>query len=296
MNQVESKFYSRATGKLNKTSRQSYTSPQVDKKAESTVYSIEDDETISNQYPLPSLSSSQVRFMNEFIREMTGNNMISVDPDIRGIYQMGIWRISDQNVTVSCSLLQPNIVNSTVHIRGLNSMDGKRYSKIYFSPDDEMKPYISGNKCCQVMGKYSMPYTDTLIQNQIIEERHVSWSLIVMSKTQPIFVVISSDGIFECCMSYISCQIISQHCPPTARISAALSTNHNYAFRNSQLVSGLGTAGSITVHSSGILQYQGKPQDIKLVASSFRDCILSIMDSEYSLRFIKSLSVLRKIS
>lgn len=88
---METNFYSRATGKLKQTSSNSFTDVKRSKQDGSTIYSIEDDEEDSLQYPMGELSRTQLKFIQSFVRSITSDPSIEIDPITRGIHWIGSW-------------------------------------------------------------------------------------------------------------------------------------------------------------------------------------------------------------
>lgn len=293
---MENKFYSRATGKLSKTSHKSFTDRDRSKKDSSTIYSIEDSQDDSRQYPTEILSISQKWYIEMFLRSISCNLHLSIDVSVRGVHWMGLWKCNTQNITLSVSLSQPHITNATIHLKGLSIDVAKNHARDYFPSRDNGGPYISPTKMYfTVMGKYAIPFVDSLVEYKLIESRNISWTMIVLSQTQPIFTIILDTATYECAMTHGSCAVLSESIPESARISHPISNSQNFSFRSSSITEGLGSGPSITIHASGILQYNGSPRHIETVTSSFRDCISSIMKSDYATKFIKSLVILREI-
>jgi hypothetical protein len=294
---MEQEFYSRSTGKLKSTSHNSYNVRPQTKKDASSVYSLEREEDDSSQYPTGRLSSTQVHYVQNFVDGMSLWNSEPVDPLTRAIHWIGSWRMTQEDITVSCSILQPHITSASIGLSGVYSIDANRYATEYSLDNDGDCPTILKTvKYCQVMGKHAIPFVDMIIEKGYVSKDKVSWNNVVLSLTQPIFCVVSKDIAYECKLSHESCIVMSKVLPPSATISFPITGAHNYTFRCSELRGGGGTGSSITVHTSGIVQFQGKPQTIKLVTSSFRDCIDTAMSSSSSMAFLRSLVVLRKVS
>lgn len=294
---METNFYQRATGRLSKSDHRSYLKLKSSKPLSSSAYSVGSKGEESSQYPTGALSTTQAYYIKEFIYGMTDSNSLEVDKTIRGIHWIGAWTSEDGETTISCTISQPHVVNATIHFQGTNYSLIREYAKSCFESSDLGIPSVHAtSSSCQVLGKLAMPFADMLIENGVVEKSRVSWNMIILSQTRPIFIIVTSTSTLECTLTHRSCQIMSEFPCSSVRISHPVTGSHNFAFRAAGLTTGGGTGPSITVHSSGILQYQGKPADIRRVASSFRECILSIMDSEYHGRFIRSLSIIRVIS
>jgi hypothetical protein len=129
------------------------------------------------------------------------------------------------------------------------------------------------------MGKYSIPFADTLLANNVISQQKVTISNILISKTQPVFCVCYRRMLYECGLLYLSCKMITEFASNTSTSTPPPSEGHNYALRYSAIRGGRVTGPSFTVHTSGIIQYQGDPDCIGIVVSSFSNCIDISMES-----------------
>lgn len=293
---MEQEFYSRSTGKLKNASHRSYSVRPQSKRETSSVYSVENEEDDSSQYPTGELSATQIEYIQAFVDGMSHKPSVKVDPTTRAIHWVGSWRIPEEDITVSCTILQPHITLASIGLSGMYAVTANKYTNDYAAMNNGDHPKVLKTvKYCQVMGKHSIPFVDMLIDKSYISKSSVSWNNVVLSLTQPIFCVISKGMAYECKLSHGSCKVMSKSLPPSATISFPTSGAHNYTFRCSELRGGGGTGPSITVHTSGIIQFQGKPQAIRLVVSSFKDCIDATMSSTNSMMFLRSLVVLRKI-
>ncbi len=209
---------------------------------------------------------------------------------------MGSWQLESGSLTVSYTLLQPHIIGGTIGLSGLTQSKVREYAENHFSPDTAGSPSIIKTlRYCQLMGQYAVPFADRLMKDGVIHSSRVSFNLVVLSKTQPLFTVVDNQNAFECKLTHMSCRIIAEVLPESVRLSFPTSTGHNFTFRSSQLRAGGGTGPSLTVHTSGVVQYQGAPNSVKMVTSGFRECIDQIMSSSHAIKFIKSLAVLRKL-
>ena len=293
---METKFYNRATGRLTKSSYQSYTEKSRSKKHDSTIYTIEDTNEDFKQYPCDILSSTQKLYINIFLRSISNDDTISIDSSIRAIHWIAAWKSKSDNITISLSLLQPHITNATLQFPGLTESSVRNHISTHFENTDMGLPHVqSTRRYCTSMGKFAVPLADSLIDNNLITYNKISWSMVVLGQTQPIFVIVYANITYECTMTHMSCCILSDHASKYVRISHPISNSQNFSFRSPTITEGEGTGPAITIHSSGILQYQGNPKHIALVVSSFRNCIMSIMDSEYAYRFVRSLAIIREI-
>lgn len=293
---MENKFYSRATGRLKQSSSNSFADVKKSKPSGSTLYSIEDDEDDSLQFPFGQLSTTQIKCIQSFIRSITSNDKVEIDPFTRGIHWIGFWSSPQDQVTISCSMIQPIIINATVHLSNVSYSTVKRHSISHFTSQDKGSPFImETNSSCQLLGRYTTPFVDSLIENCIVRPTDVKWSNIVIGKTYPIFIIVSDDCVYECSMTYGSCLVMDESKPDFVKISHPITGKLNWSFRSSRLTQGRGSGPYITIHGSGILQYQGGQDHIEEVAACFRECIESTMTQKYISRFIKSLNVIRKI-
>ena len=293
---MEQEFYSRSTGKLKNASHNSYSVKSQTKKDNSSVYSLENDEEDPSQYPIGVLSPTQAEYIQAFVDGMSFDKAQKVDKTLRGVHWIGSWRLSKENITVSCTMLQPHITAASIVLSGMYMVTANRHAYRYASLNDGDSPKVLKTvKYCQVMGKHAIPFVDMLIDNLDISRANVSWNNVILSLTQPIFCVVSDGIAYECKLSHGSCKVMSKTLPSSTTVSLPTSGTHNYTFRCSELRGGGGTGPSITVHTSGIIQFQGKPHAIKFVASSFRECIETTMTSKNSIMFLRSLVVLRKV-
>jgi hypothetical protein len=294
---MEEHFYSRSTGKLKTTSHNSYTAKSQTKKEASSVYSLENEEEDCSQYPTGELSTTQIEYIQAFVDGISLQNAQKIDPATRAIHWIGSWRMTQSDITVSCSILQPHITLASIGLSQMYAINANRYATEYSILNNGDSPKVVKTvKYCQVMGRHAIPFVDMLIESKKIARSTVSWNNVVLSLTQPIFCVVSDNVVYECKLTHTSCKVMSKTLPESASVSIPTSGAHNYTFRCSELRGGEGTGPSITVHTSGIIQFQGKPHSIRLVASSFRDCIDATMSSNNSILFLRSLVVLRKFS
>lgn len=294
---AESQFYSRATGKFQKSHRSFYTAAQPPKKSSSSVYSIESTEDDSGQYPLGVLSSTQATVLRNFISSITMNPNPEIDHHSRSIHTVGAWRFCSPNTTVVCTLVQPNITTATTGFRGMTYSVASAYAKMFAEVGNCEKPGVNKTTTwSQCMGRYSMLFADALVSGGIIDESCVTHTNVVLSQTQPIFCIVQGDSCFECRLSHASCGIMSELKMDCVNISPPTSGGHNYAFRSPNIRSGTGTGPSVTIHSSGIMQYQGSPLRVAEVVSCFRLCLENVLTSKSAGRFICSLTMVKKTS
>lgn len=294
---MSNQFYSRATGKLSKSTHGSLTEIKKSKRDGSTIYSIDDDEDDSSQYPLGTLSLTQLKHIQEFVRSLSGNETIEIDPHTRGIHWVGMWHVPDDNATISCSFLQPHVTACLVSPKKTSYRAVKMHSDLYFVQQDKGYPDVrSTGTSCQLFGKYSIPLMDSLIENNIVRKEMVTWSNLIIGQTQPIFTVVSPNGAYECSLTFNSCLVLDEASPDTVNIAHPTSETLNFTFRPSMVANRDGEGGHMTVHGSGIIQCQGSPIFIRETMTSFRECIISTMTPKYASRFMNSLNVVRKIS
>jgi hypothetical protein len=295
---MDTSYYTYSTKKLRKGSHQAFGETYTRAKSASTVYTIEsDDETNIEQYPTGSLSQTQQQFIESFLQGITQASNIDISTNFRAVYSIGSWVSPDKTLLVSCSLLQPNIATGTVHLKGITINTVREHSSVTFPVYDGKGPSISvPNFNPQIQGKYAIPLADSLIQNGLVRRDLVSWSLMVLSQTQPIFVVSSSSGIYECRLTHDSCTILEEVAPSHVGVSHSRSTSQSFSFRNKMHASGGGSGPSITIHRSGTLQYQGKPENAYKVAMCFKECIYAAMESRSVHRFVNSLGIIRNVT
>lgn len=80
------------------------------------------------------------------------------------------------------------------------------------------------------------------------------------------------------------------HHPFTVGIVGPTSRRQSYSFKSVE-IAGDGTASSITVHKSGALQHQGRPNSTFQVGRCYKECLNYIITSPYYVRFIDSLAI-----
>lgn len=294
--EMSNTFYSRATGKLSKSTHGSLTEIKKSKRDGSTIYSIDDDEEDSSQYPTGELSPTQLKHIQEFVRSLSGNETIEIDPDLRGIHWVGIWNVPDDNATISCSFLQPHITACLVSPKAASYRMAKRHSQDFFENTGKGYPNITPTvSSFQLFGKYSIPLMDSLIKHNIVSPDMVRWSNLIIGQTQPIFTIISPHGSYECSLTFNSCLILDEASSDSVNVIHPTSETLNFTFRSSSVATRDGEGGHMTVHGSGIIQCQGSPIYIRETMTSFRECIMSAMSPKYASRLINSLNVVRKI-
>ncbi|EKD16455.1 hypothetical protein MBM_04924 [Drepanopeziza brunnea f. sp. 'multigermtubi' MB_m1] len=226
----------------------------------------------NKQYPTGTLSRTQQRTIESFLQGITQSSTVNVDPSCRGIH----W-------IVSATLLQPHVSNAIAHLRQITERAIRVHSSEHFPPGDKGSPTISTPKVnVQLHGRFSMPLVDSLVDAGLLIESNASWANMVLSETQPIFVVADSKGIRECKLTHNSCAILEESCPPHVGISSPQAKAQSYSFRSRGIMTGNGTGPSITIHRSGTLQYQGKPENAYTVGKCFKECIESICRGFYN--------------
>jgi hypothetical protein len=293
---MEGKFYSRSTGKLRSTSHNSYVTRLQSGKDASSVYSLEDYEEDSSQYPTGQLSETQAFYIQAFVDGMSSRKCNAIDPTTRAIHWIGSWKTKDGDITVSCTILQPHMTLASIGLTGVYAVNANKYAEEYAMQNDGNSPKVLKTvKYCQILGRHAAPFADMLVEKKYVLKNKISWNNVVLSLTQPMFCVVSDNTVYECKLSHASCKVMAKTIPNSATVSSPTSGAHNYTFRCSALRGGQGTGPSITVHTSGIIQFQGKPDSIGLVASSFKDCIDAVMSSKNSMAFLRSLVELRRV-
>lgn len=284
---MEGEFYTRATAKLKKSSQFSFATNKSKKRDGSSVYSIDGNPEDYTQYPMGCLTTTQKLYLTTFIESFCKQKDIKLDNEVRSIHKVGLWKFPNSKITVSCTILQPNVTNTTIVMSGITMSQAKRYSKMYFSQDESQSPAIIGTvKWCQVLSRHAIPFMDKLIESKILLKQNASLNNIALSKTQPIFYVCKENSLYECRLTHASCQTMAEVSSGDSTSTPPATGAHNYTFRSNSLRGGEGTGPSITIHSTGIIQYQGRPEHIKVVVSSFRKCIDDAMLSNLSAKFI----------
>jgi hypothetical protein len=288
---MEDQFYSRATGKLKKGSYHAFGNIHQ-KKATSTIYTLSDDDAALDQYPTGKLSATQKRFIESFLQGVTQSDTLDIDPETRAIHWIGMWLSEDRTTIVSCTMLQPHITNSMVHLTNVMHHKVVDHAKANFPAGDYGEPSIGKPQVNpQLYGRFAIPLADSLIESGILDKAHAAFNLILLSEMQPIFIVSNEKGTYECRLTHSSCKLMSENCPPNIGIVGPTSTGQSYSFRSRDIVSGRGTGPAITIHRSGTLQYQGKPDSAYSVGRCFKQCIDAIMNSSSVVRFINSLAI-----
>ncbi len=293
---MEERFYTRPTGKLKSVHPSSFGSRDYPTKDKDSVYSLQSYENDYSQYPLGKLSPTQLAYISKFVASVTGSNDVSIDPNIRSIHWIGTWNCPDSDTTVSATILQPHITACNISLAGVTYGTAQMYANSLYSESMSLKPSIMSNtKYCRAMGKMSIPFVDSLIEMNYVNLQKVNYTNIVLSQTHLIFCIAQGQKIYECKLTHASCKIIDESGPPYMNVSHPTSTGHNFAFRSESLRDGNGTGPSITVHTSGTMQYQGSPNSISEVASCFNKCIRHVMESRYNNRFLRSLCIIRDL-
>lgn len=298
MSSNKEEFYTYATKKLRKGSYKAFGDTKSEQRSGSTVYTLHDDEVdASIQYPMGALTNTQEKYMNSFLRGITGHTEVSLDINSRHIHTIGVWVLEEPHITVSCTLLQPNITTASTHLRYSNIDSIMEHIKTKFPSSEHGQPSVKRPKRnVQMFGRFTIPLADSLLEHGILRQDQISCSNIVLSNTQPIFVVVADDGVYECRLTHTSCSMMMKTCPANVGISPATQSSQNYSFRSRDITEGTGTGPTITIHRSGTLQYQGKPDTTYAVGSCFKECIMSIMLSKHASQFINSLCIIRDLS
>lgn len=294
---MENQFYTRPTGKFKSVHPSSYGSKDYPKKDQESVYSLESYEDDYSQHPMGELSPTQMRFIKDFLRAILSAEDVEIDPFSRSIHWVATWRQKENDLTISCSTIQPHITACTMGLSGMTHSTAEIFAKRFFSKGETGFPsLLKVTKFCQALGKYSIPFSDVLLERKLIKQEKVQYSNVVMSKMQLMFCVIQSETAYECKMTHASCRIIADSDLGFANISHPTTTSHNFAFRSPRLRAGSGTGPSITVHTSGSMQYNGSPSAISEVTKCFRQCLCGIMESKNSMKFLRSLCIVRELA
>lgn len=294
---MEDQFYTRPTGRLKSARPSSYGHKEHAKKDQESVYSLENYDNDYFQHPTGCLSTTQTRFIKDFMRAITCNNDLNIDTALRSIHKVGLWDLKSHDITVSCTMIQPHITACTMVLSGMTYTTAETFARSIFSRDDAGFPsLLRGSKFCQVLGRYSIPFSDALLERKLIEQRKILYSNVVLSKTQLMFCVVQGSVAYECKLSHASCKVMADTSPKCVNISHPVSTSHNFAFRSPRLRAGSGTGPSITVHTSGSMQYNGSPLSMSEVVGCFRECIHATIKSQDGVRFLRSLCIVREFS
>lgn len=293
---MEDQFYSRTTGRFKTVHPSSYGTGTPLKKDQESVYSLEESGTDNEQYPFHTLTAHQLDLISKFIKGLTSLEHPLIDVKNRSIHRIGLWRVDECDTTVSCTVLQPHVTTATVTLKDITYDTIKMYSSNLFPNGDSRSVSVNRTtKYGQLMGKFSLPCLDMMLENNSIKSSQFNIDNAILSKTQMLFCVAQGYVVYECKLTHESCKIISDSKPQDANISAPVQDRYNYSFRSGELRAGCGTGPSMTVHTSGTMQFQGNPDSIYIVTSCFRRCIDHVMKSRLSMRFLRSLSVIRVI-
>lgn len=263
----------------------------------STVYTVEEKEESNRQYPLGYITKNQQTLVHAFLKGLCGHDSFYIDRRVRGIHTIGTWRCTNPATTVVCTAVQPHVTNAIVHI-----VRGVPTSRVICAREDYMAT-VGGTEpsvntitgCPQPQGALAVPFTDYMLIRKVVTDANVQWSNTVLSKTQPIFTVITDTACYECVLTHTSCNIMSKNTPEDAIIMPPSSRSESYSFRRLSITHGKGSGPSVTVHKSGTMQYQGGGKHIESLTSNFRNCIDHIMSSEQSENFIRSLDIIRDL-
>lgn len=299
-------LYTRTTGKLKKSTHSAFGDTYEKKRGTSTIYTLGDDDDNSEQHPTGTLSPTQKKFIESFLQGITHSSNVDIDLHTKAIHWIGFWTSQDKSTILSCSILQPDVRNAMAHLSRVEPETVKTHESRAFPLGDMGKSiistqrrgsqsYLGYSRPLQANGRYAAPLIDSLIQNRVLEPISVSWGLLLLSGSQPIFILSNENGIYECRLTHDSCAIMATNAPDNVGIVPPSLKSKNYSFR-SRDISGGGTGPSITINVSGTLQYQGKPDSAYSVGKCFRESIESVMTSTSAARFIKSLAILREMS
>ena len=290
---MDIQFYSRATGKLRKVSYTEFGTTNSRKTSTSTVYTLDETASTAKQYPTGSLSPSQKKYIESFLQGITCSKEVNLDVNVRGIHWIGFWLSEDSTTIVSCTTVQPHVSNGMVHLSGIGKQEVADHAAKYFNETDNGKPSVTTPcKNPQLHGKFAIPLADSLIYHKLINSSQASFNLVVFSQMQPIFTVCNEHGTYRCRLTHNSCRIMYGTCPENVGIVGPTSSGRSYSFRSKDIVGSSGTGPCSTVHVSGTLQYQGKPDSANDVGKCFKECLESVMNSSSSGRFINSLALM----
>lgn len=291
---MESKFYTRATGRFKAATSRSFDNKNYSsKRSQGSLYSIDDETLDSKQYPLGTLTESQERFIYDYLRAMCIEP--EIDSSSRSIHWVGLWRVEEEDITVTCSMMQPNISTCSINLSNVTYSNAREFSNEIFPETSGIRPDINKNPSyCQLMGRYSIVFADKMIEQGMISRSQARHNNVVLTNTQLVFCIIQDNKCYECILTHLACKVVMDLCGDICNITPKTSTGHNYAFRSPKIRTGKGTGPSLTVHSSGTMQYQGNPEHIFTVVSCFKQCIERTMSSNMVMRFLRSLSSVRE--
>lgn len=290
--QMESEFYSRATGRLKKASYGAFGDNSRRGSVASTIHTLADEEDNSKQYPTGKLSMSQKKYIESFLQGITQNSHVNIDAEVRAMHWIGMWACLDRSSMVSCCMLQPHISNGMVHTNCVSHNEIAKHVDSHFKDIGYGVPSVrSPHRNPQLHGKFAVPLADSLMEAGLANSSNISFNLTVMSETQPVFIVCLKGTVNKCKMTHQSCRVLADSHPEHVGIVGPTSRGQSYSFRSIGAQSSNGTGPCITIHKSGTLQYQGKPESAFQVGRCFRDCLYHIMESSSCVAFLKSLAV-----
>jgi hypothetical protein len=289
--------YTRATGKQSKPSYGLYSDSKVRDNDNSTIYTIEDSTESTEQSPLGCLTTSQRYFINEFLGGLCSKQNVDIDNYRRAIHLVGEWRSKESHTTIICTAAQPNITNAVVHIKGIPTGTVMSAKQDYIAVVGGTHPIVNTmTKCPQPQGAIAVPFTDYMLERKVISKPNINWSNMIFSNTQLIFIIIMETGAYECVLTHTSCNIMSKVSPVDAAISPPKTNFQSYSFRRLSITYGVGSGPSLTIHRTGTMQCQGRPEYIRSITSNFRECINNVLVSDQAHRFISSLGIIRDVS
>lgn len=289
--------YTRATGKQSKPSYGLYADSKVRDNDTSTIYTVEDTTDSAEQFPLGCLTTSQKYFINEFLGGLCNKDNVDIVPERRAIHFVGEWRSKETHTTLVCVAAQPHITNAVVHIKGTLTSNIMSAKQDYIAVVGGVHPVINTmTKCPQPQGGIAIPFTDYMLERKVISKSNINWSNMIFSNTQLVFIVITQDGAYECVLTHTSCNIMSKIALPDAVISPPKTGSQSYSFRRLSITYGIGSGPSLTIHRSGTMQFQGRPEYVRSITSNFRNCIDATLASDQAHRFISSLGIIRDVS
>lgn len=112
---MEDDFYQRYTGKLHSTTSRSYYSNASNRSCRNT--------SVFSQYPLETLTDTQLELSGTFLAAMTGKESLHIDRETRAYYIVGSWIGSKRECFTACCIRQPNVSNFMVHLSGVKAQD-----------------------------------------------------------------------------------------------------------------------------------------------------------------------------
>lgn len=294
MDAKEAGYYSRPTAKLSEATLRAFKSRGRRHSASSSNYSIEDIEDDTAQRPLGVLTTTQARFISDMMSGLAGGRRIEVNRNCRAMYVLGSWFCKSEACMVTMCMAQPHLVNSMVQLREVKAERAEAWAREVFT-DDEAKTCKTAAQWTKMMGRFSIPIADYFIESGKTSPDNIRWANVVMSQATLFFTIMTGGDVIECFLSVQSCKRMAKYSAGLCTINEPVSSNNSAIVR--PLVGSDGaTSGFISVHGSGMIQYQGPGDRAGPLCLNFRKCLSRIMASDSVSDFIGSLRVSRRIN